>query len=147
MGRLVINVATYLLFAITFWLVGLFAYLLTYMAACSVVRGCLSAAMATPEEAISAVVAGSVAMWLAVLMVGAIRRRYPARAFAAVSTGFTLLFAFWEALDWLTGKSGGGPDSINNAMRFTLAPAVGCAVAWLMVWHRGRVRESPADVF
>jgi hypothetical protein len=127
-----IDVAAYVAFAAAFWIVGLFAYLSVYAVSCGISRGCFGPSGALPFEVFSAVLTGGFAMWAAIALAKALHPTYPAREFAAVSTGFTVLFCLWTAIDWIEGKGRRDPYELNQAVRFLLTPTIGCLMAWLL---------------
>jgi len=84
-------------------------------------------------EIISAVIAGSVGMWLAITLIKAIDRSLTIRKFVILSIVLTILLIARELLDLINDVgSGSDTDKINGAIRIVIAPAVGCIVGWLL---------------
>lgn len=135
-----VDIAAYVLFAFTFWLVALFVDIFVYWAACSVIRTCVDPASNLPFDALSSAVAGYVAMLAACTLLRAIHPRHPAGVFVGVSTCFTLLFAITGLVQWQMDAK--DPYELNNYVRFTLGPVIGCGVGWWLVGRRGLAREA-----
>jgi hypothetical protein len=135
-----LDIGAYVLFAVTFWVVGVVVDVSVYMAACSTSHTCLDPASDLPFDAISSIAAGCVGMLAASFLLRIVRPGYPAGVFIAVSACLTLLFTLPGFGEWRA--AGRNPFELNNHVRFTLGPWAGCVVGALLLLRRAQVTSS-----